>query len=102
MVYMVYMVYTVYRCVPCLDNYIDKIILLLWPRLKAVADAHITSMRTCNHRSLWSEDVHAHYVARRYAEFTASMLSLNADYGDPQIDHILVRALRAPSVPTTL
>uniref|UniRef100_A0A7S0WFJ8 Vacuolar protein sorting-associated protein 52 homolog n=1 Tax=Pyramimonas obovata TaxID=1411642 RepID=A0A7S0WFJ8_9CHLO len=82
------------RCVPCLDSYIDKINLLLWPRLKAVADAHIASMRTGNHRNLWSEDVHAHYVARRYAEFTASMLSLNADYGDPQIDHILER-LRA-------
>jgi len=42
-------------------------------------------------RSLWSDDVHAHYVCRRYTEFTASMLTLNADYGDPQIDHILER-----------
>jgi hypothetical protein len=42
-------------------------------------------------RSLWNDDVHAHYVARRYTEFTASMLTLNADYGDPQIDHILER-----------
>mmetsp|Transcript_8066 Transcript_8066/g.15255 ORF Transcript_8066/g.15255 Transcript_8066/m.15255 type:complete len:644 (-) Transcript_8066:844-2775(-) len=79
------------RCVPCLDTYIDKVNLLLWPRLKAVADMHINSLRNGNSRSLWSEDVHAHYVARKYAEFTASMLTLNADYGEAQIDHILER-----------
>jgi uncharacterized membrane protein len=58
---------------------------------QAVADMHIASMKTCNHRNLWTEDICAHYVVRRYAEFTASMLALNADYGDPQIDHILER-----------
>jgi hypothetical protein len=38
------------RCLPCLDAYIDKVNLLLWPRLKAVADAHIASLRNGNAR----------------------------------------------------
>jgi len=38
------------RCLPCLDAYIDKVNLLLWPRLKAVADAHVASLRNGNAR----------------------------------------------------
>lgn len=38
------------RCLPCLDAYIDKVNLLLWPRLKAVADAHVASLRNANAR----------------------------------------------------
>lgn len=57
----------------------------LWPRFKMVFDMHVNSLRNANMRSLWEDDVHPHYVMRRYAEFTASLIQLNVDYGDGQV-----------------
>lgn len=57
----------------------------LWPRFKMVFDMHLSSLRNANIRTLWEDDVHPHYVMRRYAEFAASLIQLNADYGDGQV-----------------
>ncbi|EYU41238.1 hypothetical protein MIMGU_mgv11b021346mg, partial [Erythranthe guttata] len=62
------------RRIPCLDSYLDKM----------VFDMHLNSLRNANVRTLWEDDVHPHYVMRRYAEFTASLIQLNVDYGDGQ------------------
>ncbi|KAI3674851.1 hypothetical protein L2E82_51870 [Cichorium intybus] len=45
---------------------------------------HINSLQNANVKTLWEDDVHEHYVMRRYAEFTASLIHLNVDYGDGQ------------------
>lgn len=74
------------RRVPCLDAYLDKVNILIWPRFKLVFDLHLQSVRTANAKGLWEDDVHPHYVTRRYAEFAASMMQLNTDYGDGQLD----------------
>ncbi|KAK3284173.1 hypothetical protein CYMTET_8164, partial [Cymbomonas tetramitiformis] len=81
------------RRVPCLDNYLDKVNIMVWPRLKVVVDLHVESLQQAQVRTLWGggEELHAHYVARRYAEFTASLLQLNADYGESQVDAIIER-----------
>ena len=57
----------------------------LWPRFKLVFDMHLNSLRNANIRTLWEDDVHPHYVMRRYAEFTASLVHLNVEYGDGQV-----------------
>ncbi len=59
--------------------------LVLWPRFKMVIDMHLSSLRTANARTLWEDDVRPHYVTRRYAEFAASLLHLNVNYGDGQV-----------------
>nr|GEX15181.1 vacuolar protein sorting-associated protein 52 A [Tanacetum cinerariifolium] len=74
------------RRIPCLDSYLDKVNISLWPRFKMVFDMHINSLRNANVKTLWEDDVHPHYVMRRYAEFTASLIQLNIDYGDGQLD----------------
>eukprot|EP00249_Psilotum_nudum_P015105 c25168_g1_i1 orf=345-2651(-) len=79
------------RRVPCLDSYLDKVNIMLWPRFKMVFDMHLSSVRTANVRTLWEDDVHPHYVMRRYAEFAASLLQLNVDYGDGQLEANLDR-----------
>ncbi|KAH9547824.1 hypothetical protein CY35_11G056300 [Sphagnum magellanicum] len=79
------------RRVPCLDSYFDKLNLVLWPRFKMVIDMHLSSLRTANARTLWEDDVRPHYVTRRYAEFAASLLHLNVNYGDGQLDLNLER-----------
>uniref|UniRef100_A0A0D9VVB5 Vacuolar protein sorting-associated protein 52 A n=1 Tax=Leersia perrieri TaxID=77586 RepID=A0A0D9VVB5_9ORYZ len=65
--------------------------LSLWPRFKMVFDLHLNSLRNANVRTLWEDDVHPHYVIRRYAEFTASLVHLNVEYGDGQLDLNLER-----------
>ncbi|XP_073003621.1 vacuolar protein sorting-associated protein 52 A [Typha latifolia] len=79
------------RRIPCLDSYLDKVNISLWPRFKMVFDMHINSLRNANIRTLWEDDVHPHYVMRRYAEFTASLVHLNVEYGDGQLDLNLER-----------
>lgn len=79
------------RRIPCLDSYLDKVNISLWPRFKMVFDMHVNSLRNANVRSLWEDDVHPHYVMRRYAEFTASLIQLNVDYGDGQLEINLER-----------
>ncbi|KAM6589940.1 hypothetical protein CsatA_012545 [Cannabis sativa] len=79
------------RRIPCLDSYLDKINIVLWPRFKMVFDMHLNSLRNANVRTLWEDDIHPHYVMRRYAEFTASLIHLNVEYGDGQLDLNLER-----------
>ncbi|KAM7511463.1 hypothetical protein LguiB_010338 [Lonicera macranthoides] len=79
------------RRIPCLDSYLDKVNIALWPRFKMVFDMHLNSLRNANVRTLWEDDVHPHYVMRRYAEFTASLIHLNVEYGDGQLDLSLER-----------
>ncbi|GER28443.1 vacuolar protein sorting-associated protein [Striga asiatica] len=42
----------------------------------------VNSLTNASVRTMWEYDVHPHYVMRRYAEFTASLIQLNADYGN--------------------
>ncbi|KAL7174322.1 hypothetical protein ACSBR2_033562 [Camellia fascicularis] len=79
------------RRVPCLDSYLDKVNIALWPRFKMVFDMHLSSLRNANVKTLWEDDVHPHYVMRRYAEFTASLIHLNVEYGDGQLELNLER-----------
>ena len=43
----------------------------LWPKFKEVFDAHLQSVLAANVNAMFKDDVRAHYVARRYAEFAA-------------------------------
>lgn len=64
------------RRIPVLDAYFDRVLLLLWPRFRAVFDLHLVSVRRAKVKKLGAIDLHPHYVVRRYAEFTSSVLSL--------------------------
>jgi len=64
------------RKVDTLDKFLDSITNLLWPRLKTVMDKQIRSVRDGQVKKLGSIDLHSHYVSRRYAEFTCSILQI--------------------------
>jgi hypothetical protein len=53
-----------------------------------VFDMHLNSLRNANVKTLWEDDVHPHYVMRRHAEFTASLIHLNSEFGDGQVSII--------------
>lgn len=65
------------RRIPVLDSVFDRINMLLWPRLKVIFDANLRSVELANHKKLGSVTMNPHYVTRRYAEFTASILTLH-------------------------
>ena len=67
-------------------DYSEQVNIALWPRFKMVFDMHLSSLRNANVKTLWEDDVHPHYVMRRYAEFTASLMHLNVEYGEGQVD----------------
>ncbi|KAJ7297457.1 hypothetical protein O6H91_Y056000 [Diphasiastrum complanatum] len=74
-----------------LSFFLLQVNILVWPRFKMVFDMHLNSLRTANVRTLWEDDVHPHYVMRRYAEFSASLLQLNTEHGDNQLELNLER-----------
>ena len=62
------------RKIHCLDKFFDQMTHLLWPRLKTVMELHQRSIKQATVASLGGVDLHAHYVSRRFAEFTCSVL----------------------------
>jgi len=74
------------RRLPCLDHYLDRVNLLLWPRFKIAMDGHIASVREASTRAPSNHNASPHPVACRYAELAAAMHVLNADYQDQQLD----------------
>jgi hypothetical protein len=64
------------RKVDSLDKFFESVTKLLWSRLKSVMDKQLRSVRDGNVTKLGTIDLHAHYVSRRYAEFTCSILQI--------------------------
>ena len=83
------------RRVPGLDQHLDAVNLLLWPRFKALFDLQVVSLRGTDPRLLVPADqsVQPHPLSQRYADFAVSMLQLNASLAqeDGQLGHNLER-----------
>ena len=64
------------RRVNVLDNFLDRVNMLLWPRLKFLFDNNLKALRNAVTKKLGTIDTTPHYVSRRYAEFAAAILTL--------------------------
>ena len=62
------------RTITSLNGFFDQLTQLLWPRLKTVMELHQRSIKQATVASLGGVDLHGHYVSRRFAEFTCSIL----------------------------
>eukprot|EP00949_MAST-11_sp_MAST-11-sp1_P002789 g2789.t1 len=69
------------RRVPCLDSYLDRINLLLWPRFKAILDTNLTALRAAVAGAAGSTAGYGAYsLTRSYADFaTTFAILVNAD-----------------------
>jgi hypothetical protein len=76
------------RLIPCFDSFLNGLNLYLWPRFQAIIDRHIESLRKAR---MTVNDTHPHYITRRYAEFSASILLLNDGYNDALLMNSLTR-----------
>ncbi|KAG2187646.1 hypothetical protein INT44_005336 [Umbelopsis vinacea] len=82
------------RRVPTMDNYLNATNMLFWPRYQHIMDMHTDSIRKmAASKSVISavKDIHPHYVTRRYAEFSTSVLTLNDGYEDSNVTSSLQR-----------
>ncbi|XP_051187524.1 vacuolar protein sorting-associated protein 52 A isoform X2 [Lolium perenne] len=68
-----------------------QVVIYLWPRFKTVFDMYIHSLYQCDLKILWVDGTHPHHIVRCYVEFTASLVQLNAECGDGQLDMSLER-----------
>jgi vacuolar protein sorting-associated protein 52 len=62
------------RTIHTLDGFFDQVTKLFWPRLHTVMEAHLRSIRQATPEKLGGVELHAHYVSRRFAEFSCSIL----------------------------
>lgn len=65
--------------IPCLDDFYKNLLGLFWPRFKAIIELNRASIEIIDPATLTDVDTRPHYIVRRYAEFSGSLLSLNED-----------------------
>ncbi|CAK1603063.1 unnamed protein product [Parnassius mnemosyne] len=78
------------RAVPALDSYWDSLLSALGPRLEYVLKLNIQSVRECNPAKLSNKELGPHYITRRYAEFSAAMLSLSEQFPSEELNNLLL------------
>eukprot|EP00920_Eleutheroschizon_duboscqi_P020015 GHVT01047803.1.p1 GENE.GHVT01047803.1~~GHVT01047803.1.p1 ORF type:complete len:561 (+),score=111.38 GHVT01047803.1:651-2333(+) len=68
------------RKVPCLDDYLDRLQQLTWPRIKMLLDCQVESLKNADVKALMdlpvAQRTHPHLVVRRYAELSCALAAL--------------------------
>jgi hypothetical protein len=77
------------RAVPTLDTYWESIVKIIWPRFEYIFQLHIQSIRMCEIQKLTNFDIRPHYITRRYAEFSASIMTINDTFPDERVSLLL-------------
>ncbi|CAB3230976.1 unnamed protein product [Arctia plantaginis] len=78
------------RAVAALDSYWDSLQNTLWPRLDYVLKLNTQSVRECDPAKLSNKELGPHYITRRYAEFSAAMLSLSEQFPSEELSNLLL------------
>ncbi|XP_038221188.1 vacuolar protein sorting-associated protein 52 homolog isoform X1 [Zerene cesonia] len=78
------------RAVAALDSYWDSLLGSFWPRLEYVLKLNIQSVRECDPAKLANKELGPHYITRRYAEFSAAMLSLSEQFPSQELSNLLL------------
>ncbi|XP_003748088.1 vacuolar protein sorting-associated protein 52 homolog [Galendromus occidentalis] len=77
------------RNVPVLDSYWDVLVANIFPRFETILRLNINSIRDCDPSKLGSIDNRPHYITRRYAEFSAAIVSINENHPDERVSILL-------------
>lgn len=77
------------RSVPALDKYWDTVLEMSWPRFTYIVELNVDSVRNTDPQRLGVIDIRPHYITRRYAEFSAAIVSLNESFPDEKVNKVL-------------
>jgi len=69
------------RRIAILDPFFARLSQVLWPRVKAVLELNIASMKNATNRTFGSVELAPLYVTKRYAELVSSISTLTASAG---------------------
>lgn len=75
-------------CLPILGYY-ENVLEILWRRFEAIMKMHLFSVSEIDTHKLQSLDIRPHYITRRYAEFSNSLLNINEILPNAKISPIL-------------
>ncbi|GBP60900.1 Vacuolar protein sorting-associated protein 52 homolog [Eumeta japonica] len=78
------------RAVSALDSYWDSLQATFWPRLEYVLKLNIQSVKDCDPAKLSNKELGPHYITRRYAEFSAAVLSLSEQFPSEELSSLLL------------
>ncbi|XP_066599067.1 vacuolar protein sorting-associated protein 52 homolog [Prorops nasuta] len=67
------------RAVPALDKYWDNLNAVIWPRFEYAFQLNIQSIKDCDPLK-FNKETGPHYITRRYAEFSAAMVSVSEGF----------------------
>ena len=70
------------RSVPALEEFLNAVRLLLWPRFSFVLNKHLESLHELAPETIVGLDVHGCYITRRFAEFVSAIIEVNHGYKD--------------------
>lgn len=79
------------RAIPALDRYWETLIEMIWPRLQHIITLNIQSVQECNPRRLGTIDIRPHYITRRYAEFSSTLVAINDTFPDERVNRLLAQ-----------
>ncbi|RWS07403.1 vacuolar protein sorting-associated protein 52-like protein, partial [Dinothrombium tinctorium] len=77
------------RAVPALDAYWESLVKHLWPRFEHIFQLHIQSVKNCDLSKFANSDNRPHFITRRYAEFSAGIMSINDTFPDERVSIML-------------
>jgi len=72
-------------------GYYDSIMEILWRRFEAIMRQHLLSVTEIDTHKLQSLDIRPHYITRRYAEFSNSLMNINEMLPNPRLHPILTQ-----------
>ncbi|GLH15276.1 uncharacterized protein GBIM_19676 [Gryllus bimaculatus] len=76
------------RAVPALDRYWDGLQALIWPRFERIIRMNIESVQNCDTLK-FSKELRPHYITRRYAEFSAAIVSISETFPNELVNRLL-------------
>ncbi|KAI6660019.1 Vacuolar protein sorting-associated protein 52-like protein isoform X1 [Oopsacas minuta] len=77
------------RGVQALGIYWFRLLEVLWPRFLTIIELNVNSVKNADPQKLSHFDTRPHYVTRRYAEFSAAIVSINSNHPDARVDSAL-------------
>ena len=77
------------RAVPALDVYLENLVSVLWVRFEHLIQLQIASLKNCDIAKIENCDTRPHFITRRYAEFSAAIITTNDTYPDERVSHHL-------------
>nr|XP_027194537.1 vacuolar protein sorting-associated protein 52 homolog isoform X2 [Dermatophagoides pteronyssinus] len=84
-----YRILSMKREVLVLNHYWENVVKTIWPQFEQVFLMHIESIKFCDLNKINTIDTRPHYITRRFAEFSAAIVTINDTFPDDRVTNLL-------------